>query len=60
MAMFPSEHNAKVVASYIDRLWMEEAERWSFESRQPLTDANADARPSVLRIGSEEMPEWVV
>jgi len=60
MAMFPSEHDAKVVASYIDRLWMEEAERWSFESRQPLTDANADARPSVLRIGSEEMPEWVV
>lgn len=60
MAMFPSEHNAKVVASYIDRLWMEEAERWSFESRQPLTDANADARPSVLRIRSEEMPEWVV
>ena len=59
IALFQSEHDAKAVASYIDRLWMEEAERWSFKSRQPLTDAQADARPSVLRIGSEEMPEWV-
>ncbi len=47
--LFERQEDAKVIADLLDRFWIEAVREWDMVSEKwkPLTEAQADARPSV-------------